>query len=230
MINYKRKIIALIPARGGSQEIKKKNMLRIKGKPLIYYTIREAKKCKLIDEIYVSSENKKILKYSESQKVQTITRPKNFSLKNSHPKLLVFHFISFLKKNGYQLNDIIIYLQPTSPLRKKNDITKAIMIMKKTNNYNCLSVAENKKTIFKSLYLKNKTLRCVFNKKYLNFRRQNLKKTYYINGAIFAFSIKDFIKNKNFPSNNSNAYVMNEKNSLDLDTKDDLKKLKKIIK
>ena len=105
----KRKIIAPIPARGGSQEIKNKNMLRINGKPLIYYTIREAKKCKLIDEIYVSSENKKILKYSETQKVKTITRPKNFSLKNSHPKLLVSQFISFLKKNSYRLNDIIIY-------------------------------------------------------------------------------------------------------------------------
>jgi N-acylneuraminate cytidylyltransferase len=229
-MNYKRKIIALIPARGGSQEIKNKNMLRINGKPLIYYTIREAKKCKLIDEIYVSSENKKILKYSETQKVKTITRPKNFSLKNSHPKLLVSHFISFLKKNSYRLNDIIIYLQPTSPLRKKNDISKTIKIMKKTNNYKCLSVTENKRTIFKSLYLKNKTLRSVFDKKYLNLRRQDLKKTYYINGAIFAFSIKEFIKNMNFPSNNSNAYVMNEKDSLDLDTKYDLKKLKKIIK
>jgi CMP-N-acetylneuraminic acid synthetase len=229
-MNYKNKIIALIPARGGSQEIKNKNMIKIKGKPLIYYTIREAKKCKLINEIYVSSENKKILKYSESQKVKTISRPKNFSLKKSHPKLLVYHFIAFLKKNNYRLNDIIIYLQPTSPLRKKNDITNTIKIMKKTKIYKCLSVTENKKTIFKSLYLKNRTLRSVFDKKYLNLRRQDLKKTYSINGAIFAFSIKEFIKDMNFPSQNSNAYIMNERASLDLDTKNDLKKLKKIIK
>lgn len=228
-MNYKNKIIALIPARGGSQEIKNKNMIKIKGKPLIYYTIKEAKKCKLIDEIYVSSEDKKILKYSKSQKVKTINRPKNFSLKRSHPKLLVSHFITFLKKNNYRSNDIIIYLQPTSPLRKKKDISNTIKIMKRTKNYKCLSVTENKTTIFKSLYLKNKKLRSVFDKKYLNFRRQDLKKTYYINGAIFAFSIKEFIKNMNFPSENSNAYIMDEKNSLDLDTKKDLNKLKKII-
>jgi CMP-N-acetylneuraminic acid synthetase len=229
-MNYKEKIIALIPARGGPQEIKNKNMLKIKGKPLIYYTIKEAKKCKLINDIYVSSENKKILKYSESQKVKTIVRPKNFSLKKSHPKLLVSHFITFLRKNNYQLNDIIIYLQPTSPLRNKNDITNTIKIMRKTKTYKCLSVTENKKTIFKSLYLKNNKLRTVFDKKYLNLRRQDLKKTYYINGAIFAFSIKEFNKNMNFPSQNLNAYIMNEKTSLDLDTKEDLKRLKKIIK
>lgn len=230
-MSYKKKIIALIPARGGSQEIKNKNMVKIKGKPLIYYTIKEAKKCKLINEIYVSSENKKILKYSESQKVKTINRPKNFSLNKSHPKLLVSHFINFLKKNNYGLNDIIIYLQPTSPLRKEIDITKTIMIMKKTKIYKCLSVTENKNTIFKSLYLNNNNkLKSVFDKKYLNFRRQDLKKTYYINGAIFAFSIKEFIQNMNFPSQNSNAYIMSEKTSLDLDTKEDLKRLNRLIK
>ena len=77
------KIIALIPARGGSHELLNKNMIKIKNKPLIYYTIKEAKKSKFINEIFVSSENKKILTYSERKKVKTILRPNKFSKNNS---------------------------------------------------------------------------------------------------------------------------------------------------
>tara|TARA_B100000900_G_C20566474_1_gene711346 strand:- start:272 stop:955 length:684 start_codon:yes stop_codon:yes gene_type:complete len=225
-----KKIVALIPARSGSREIKNKNMVKIKNKPLIYYTIKVAKKCKFLNDIYVSSEDKKILNYSKTQNVKTIKRPKKFSSSKSHPKLLVNHFISHLIKNNYNLNDLIIYLQPTSPMRKKRDIENSLKIMKKTKNYKCVSVTLNKKTIFKSIFLKGKKLKPVFSEKMLSLTRQELNKTYSINGAIFAFSIKEFLKNKNFPHVNSNVYIMNEKNSLDIDSLSDLRVFKKKIK
>lgn len=227
-MHRKLKVIALIPARAGSQEIKNKNMVKIKNKPLIFYTIREAKKCKKINEIYVSSNDKKILNYSKSLKVNILKRPKKISTSKSHPKYLVLHFIDFLLKKNFNTNDLIIYLQPTSPLRNSEDISKVIKLMKANNKFKCLSVTKNQKIIFKSLFLKNKVLKTVFNKRYLSQRRQDLMQSYHINGAIFAFSIKEFLKERDFPHQNSLAYIMSENKSIDLDTIQDLKKLKKM--
>ena len=224
----KQKVIALIPARGGLQEIKNKNMVSIKRRPLIFYTIHEAKKCKQVDEIYVSSENKRILSYSRSLKIKTLKRPIKYSKKNSHPKYTVLHLINFLLEKNFDKNDLIVYLQPTSPLRKSQDISNVIKLMKTYKLFRCLSVTKNQKTIFKSFFLKDKILKTVFDKSYINKRRQDLRETYFINGAIFAFSIKEFLKVMNFPSQKSLAYIMSENKSIDLDTTEDLKKLKKM--
>ena len=76
--------------------------------------------------------------------------------------------------------------------------------------------------------IKKKLLKTIFDKRYLSQRRQNLMQTYYINGAIFAFSIKEFLKERDFPFQNSLAYIMSENKSIDLDKIEDLEKLKKM--
>ena len=81
-MNYKKnkkKFIALIPAREGSKSIKNKNLYKISGKPLIYFTILAAKKSKMFDQIFVSSDSQEILNYSLSQNVSVVKRPKKYS-------------------------------------------------------------------------------------------------------------------------------------------------------
>ena len=91
-------VLAIIPARAGSKSIKNKNIIKIKGKPLIQYTIDEAKKSKLINEIYVSSDSTKILNLAKSNKVKFVKRPKSISGDNSKTIDAVKHLAKFYKK------------------------------------------------------------------------------------------------------------------------------------
>ena len=92
------KIYAFIFARGGSKGIKDKNLVKVKGKPLIYYSIKIAQKIKDIDKIFVSSDLEKILKYAKSLGVSIIKRPKKIS-GDSSPEVLAWrHAIMYLKK------------------------------------------------------------------------------------------------------------------------------------
>ena len=118
----KKKILALIPARGGSKGIKNKNIKLFNGKPLIEWTIRSALNSKLIDKIVVSSDSNKILNISKKLGVDVILRPKNISGDKASTESVIKHCIKYYK-NFYQT---VVLLSPTSPLRKKNDIDKAI--------------------------------------------------------------------------------------------------------
>ena len=224
------RIYAIIPARGNSKGVKNKNLYKINNKPLIHYTLNTLVKNKNIDEIFVSSESDKILTYAKKfSRVGIIKRPLNLSKDHTHPSKIVHHFISFLKKNRkLNLNDLIFYLQPTSPLRNNKDINVSIELMKNNKIYKILSVRKSPSVIYKSLLINNNKIKTIFDKQFLNFRRQDFPETYIINGAIFAFSVKEFLKNNSFPNNGSLAYIMPDKRSLDIDNIDDIKKLKKI--
>ena len=111
-----KKVIALIPCRGNSKGIKNKNLVNFFGKPLMYWTIKQLKDCKIIKEIYVSSDSKKILNYAEKLKVSIIKRPSNISNGNSQSEDAILHAIKKKKLNS----DIIVFPQVTSPLRPKN--------------------------------------------------------------------------------------------------------------
>ena len=99
---YKEKFVALIPARKGSKSIKNKNLYKISSKPLIHYTISASKKSKIFDQIFVSSDSKEILNYSENQNVSTIMRPKKYSNDFSSANDVVKHFIN--QNNNKSLN------------------------------------------------------------------------------------------------------------------------------
>ena len=102
---HKEKFIALIPARKGSKSIKNKNLYKISGKPLIYYTISAAKKSKIFDQIFVSSDSKEILDYSKKQNVNTITRPNKYSNDFSSANDVVKHFINqFYPSDWFSFN------------------------------------------------------------------------------------------------------------------------------
>ena len=110
-----KKVIALVPCRGNSKGIKNKNLVNFFGKPLMYWTIKQLKDCKIINEIYVTSDSEKILNYAEKLKVGTVKRPFNISGDSAQSEDAILHAIE--KKN---LNsDIIIFPQVTSPLRPK---------------------------------------------------------------------------------------------------------------
>ena len=126
----KKNVIAIIPARSGSKSIKNKNIIKFKGKPLIFHTIEYAKKSKIIDEIVVTSDSQKYLNLIKKFKLKySVKRSKKLSGDNVQDYPVVKDSLlrseNFFKKKF----DYIILLRPTSPLREKNLIKESLKIL-----------------------------------------------------------------------------------------------------
>jgi len=211
--------IAFIPAKKNSKELKNKNLKKLNDLSLVELTILNAKKSKLIDKIYLSSDSDKILKIGTNQKIDVIKRKKNLSTYSVSANPVILDFVKNKIKNNHQDN-IIIYLQPTSPFRNNMHIDLAIEYFIKKKLRFLVSVTENK-NFFKSLYKKNTYLYPFFNDNFITNNRQNLEKIYSPNGAIYIFYARDFIKNKKLTFRKSGYYIMNKIDSIDIDDKED---------
>jgi|TARA_B110000259_G_C13902010_1_gene357266 CMP-N,N'-diacetyllegionaminic acid synthase len=119
----KMKVDAIILARGGSKGIPNKNLKLFCGKPLIEWTILQAKKSKRIRNIFLSSDSKNILKVGLKHKINTIKRPQKYSTDKATSESAIKHFLLSEKDIS---NNGVIFLEPTSPLRKKNDLDNLI--------------------------------------------------------------------------------------------------------
>ena len=118
MKSQKLKILAIIPARGGSKGIPLKNIKKLNKLPLVAHTIQDAKNSKQINRIIVSTDNKKIAEISRKYGAETpFLRPKSFSKNSSSTLDVVQHTIQFLKKVENYTPDIVTILLPTSPFR-----------------------------------------------------------------------------------------------------------------
>ena len=152
-------VLGIIPARSGSKGIPNKNIKIINDKPLIYYTIKRAKNSKLITDLIASSESKKYKKIFEKFKVQTILRPKNLSTDNSKIVDVIIYTLKLVEKLNKKNYNFICLLQPTSPLRKKNEIDSSIRKIKKLKA-NTLSIYKIEEPHpYKLFYLKNKKIK-----------------------------------------------------------------------
>ena len=223
MINGK-SVLAIIPARGGSKGIPRKNIKPLAGKPLIVWTIEEAKKSKYIDRIIVSTDLQEIASISAKYGAEVpFIRPEELADDETPSSDVIVHAIKWLGINQNQKFDILILLQPTSPLRNATQIDVAFENFISNPSNKCLvSVKEVEespywmKIINDDHYLKNFTL------KQDNFtRRQDLPKIYILNGAIYIMRTVDFMSCESFDVDNTVPLLMDKKTSIDIDTEDD---------
>ena len=218
------KVVALIPARGGSKGIPRKNIVNLVGKPLIEYTIKAAQFATLVDHVCVSSDDTEILTLSKNLGATTLNRPAALANDKTSANEVVYHFIDSLPEVLKKENTVIVYLQPTSPLRNWMHIDHALKAMDMANGGGVISVVEADKSPYKAFQLdKSGKLVSIFAEKMSNACRQDLPLCYYPNGAIYAFRIDSFINNKGFPSNGSIPFIMSASESVDVDSFDDLK-------
>lgn len=225
------RVIALIPARGGSKGVRKKNMHQLFGAPLIDHTIRASLLSVGVNETYVSSDDTEIIEHSRNKGVEVIVRPPEYATDESSPVDVVRHFVSTLGSLKKLDNTLIVYLQPTSPLRTEKHIDDALNLLKKQNKTELLSVTEMHKSPYKSFVInEHGFLESLFDESLSNTRRQDLPVAYIPNGAIYIFSIAKFMSHSGFPSNGSVPYIMSERDSVDVDTLDDIKIAEKILK
>ncbi len=213
--------IALIPARSGSQRIKNKNLYKINSKPLIYYSIKAAKKSKYIKKIYVLTDSKEIKKVAESYGAEVpFLRPKNISLASSKMITTIRYCLKKIKKIDQKY---FVLLQPTSPMRKSKDIDNACKLILSDKKANGLVSTYNLKNILfsKLMFQKNNNI-CRLDSK-IKFKNLSV---FVRNGpSIYIGKIRDNFK---FYNGRILNYVMPEKISIDIDTLKDIKKLKKL--
>jgi N-acylneuraminate cytidylyltransferase len=215
------KVIAIIPARGGSKGIPKKNLVNFLGKPLLQWSIEAALNSKYITDVVVSSDDDDILRISQKHNnVIPIKRPKELALDTSRTEPVLAHVIESLKGTTF---DYLILLQPTSPLRKSDDIDEAFNKLLASYANSLISVCSNNYHPYKSLRINNEGfLEGIINNEYPFFPRQELPQTYSANGAIYIIKVKDFIKNHSLITSKTLYFKMSIERSLDIDSKIDL--------
>jgi CMP-N,N'-diacetyllegionaminic acid synthase len=129
-------ILAIIPARGGSKGVKKKNIRLLNGKPLIQYTIDAAKQSRLLSRIIVSTDDAEIAEISQEIGAEIpFLRPAEFASDNSSDASVLKHVLLSMKQNNEELPDLIVYLRPTTPFKTGEMIDDCIKIV--IDNPNC---------------------------------------------------------------------------------------------
>jgi len=229
MLNNK-KFVALIPARGGSKGIKFKNLKNLCGKPLVSHTIEFAKNLKFIDKVVLSSDNKKILKIGEKKKITSLKRAQNLSGDRVSDFKLIFNILKSFKSQKENF-DYLLYLQPTSPFRKLNDIRKAckVIIDKRYDTIWSINKVSDKYHPLKLFEKKNKFITLYDIKGQNIIARQQLDNIYQRNGIFYIFDVKKLFKNKSiYPKKGVFPYLINYK-FINIDTLNDLKFSQKLF-
>ncbi|WP_069650360.1 cytidylyltransferase domain-containing protein [Caloranaerobacter ferrireducens] len=224
-------ILAIIPARGGSKGVPKKNIRKLNGIPLIAYTIIEAAKVDRLSNIIVSTDSEEIAAIAESYGANIpFIRPRHLATDTANSIDVVLHAIEHFEKKGIYYKDIML-LQPTSPLRDSKDIENCIDLYKKNICDSVISVCEAITHPYLCKKIDNKgRLEDFVLKKEKYTRRQDMPKAYQLNGAIYLTSVNVIKERKSFYGDTVMPYIMDVMKSIDIDTELDFKIAELVIK
>lgn len=214
---YNKKILAIIPARGGSKGLKDKNIKILNGKPMIAYTIEAAKKSEIFKDIIVSTDSEEYADISIEYGAKVpFLRPDYLSKDETKTNDVIEYTINELKAKGQEY-DCFMILQPTSPLRKGLDITNAldIMIEKDANSVVSICLSEHNPRYMN--VLDDSLSMDSFLPENIKTRRQELPEYYRLNGAIYISKVDYFLQYKDLYEKNSYAYIMGKASSVDVD-------------
>ncbi|OIJ22378.1 acylneuraminate cytidylyltransferase [Anaerobacillus alkalidiazotrophicus] len=219
-------VLAIIPARGGSKGVPRKNIKNLAGKPLIGWTIDEAKKSKFIDKIVLSSDDQEIISIAEQLGCYVpFIRPKELSSDDTPGIEPVLHAIEKLPEY-----DVVVLLQPTSPLRLAADIDQCIIEYIGNDCNACVSVTEVDKTPYWMYKVNQKgSLEPLLENRSV-LRRQDAPKFYSLNGAIYVSSKENIKAERTFLTDKTRAYIMPKERSFDIDTQEDFLLCEMILK
>jgi CMP-N,N'-diacetyllegionaminic acid synthase len=222
------KILAIIPARGGSKTIPRKNLRLLHGKPLIAHSIGTALKSRSIDRVTVSTEDHEIAEISKKYGAEVIERPEELARDDSPTIGAVLHALDFLEKQGY-MPDVVVLLEPTSPLRNVEDIDNAIQLLLNSDCESIVSVCEVGHSPYWMHEIKDGYLKPLFDKKYVEMMRQDLPKIYMPNGAVCVSTPGNLRRFRSFYTNKILPCVMPIERSVDIDTEMDLELAEAIL-
>ncbi len=220
MIKNKR-VLALIPARGGSKRLPRKNILPLAGIPLIAWTIDAALKSKYVDRVVVSTDDEEIMCVSKQFGAAVpFVRPVELASDTATSTDVVLHALKFFKNEF----DVVVLLQPSSPLREEGDIDRAIEQFVCQDANGIVSVSECEHTPLWANTLPADGSMSSFITKDALKRSQDLETFYRLNGAIYCYKTDYFMANKGGSyADGVYAYIMGKEKSVDIDDITDFK-------
>lgn len=220
--------IAVIPARGGSKGLPRKNILPLAGKPMLSWTIKAAKETSFVERIVVTSDDDEVLEVASNLEVECVLRPKELATDNALSAPVLSHVLDVLP-NLEEIN-YVAFLQPTSPLRNSYHLKQAFKLIKRNGASSLISVVKPEKSPLKSFVINREGfLRGAVNCDYPFYSRQSLPESFYANGAIYIVEKEFFITNKKFLSDKCIPFMMDAESSLDIDCQNDLEVAAKLL-
>lgn len=213
-------MIALIPARGGSKRIARKNTKLLCGKPLIAYTIEAALASKSVSKVYVSTDDEEIAQIALEFGAEVPFMRPDFLATDLAKSIDVYTYTCqrLEEEVGFQISELMV-LQPTSPLREFWHIDQAYDLFRAKKADSVISFCKEHHPIVWHKYLEvDQSLTPIFEETFRN--SQDDRPSYFPNGAIYIFK-RELLDKGIYMTNKSFAYIMDRKYSVDIDTEDD---------
>lgn len=212
--------IAIIPARGGSKGIPRKNVRVIQGKPLIAWNIEAVRRSKLIDEVYVSTDDEEIALLSQKYGAKIIHRPTELAGDEATSESALIHALEELSTKGISPK-LLVFMQCTSPLTSTNDVDTAIQQLIGQNADSCLTVTDFHYFVWKSE--KDGTANGINHDKSFRPRRQDREPQFVENGAVYVMKASGFLKSKHRFFGKTVMSIMPQERSMEIDEPIDFK-------
>ncbi len=219
-------IFAIIPARGGSKGVPRKNLSPLADKPLIAYSIEDAIESKMVDTVFVSTDDHETSEVAKRFGAEVIHRPHDIATDSASSESAIVHALEVLSRQG-DLPELIVFLQCTSPFRTGKDIDQAIIQLQQEQADSLLSVSPSHRFIWE--YQNDKPVSVNYDYHHRP-RRQEMKQQYVENGSIYLFKPWVIQKFNNRLGGKISMYVMSEESAIDIDSPIDLKIAESIMR
>lgn len=224
-------VLGLIPARGGSKGIPNKNLRPLAGKPLLAYATEAAKDSGVIDRLVLSTDSELIANLGRSLGLEVpFIRPAALATDESPMFPVVLHAVAELEKGGW-VPEILVLIQPTSPLRSPSHLRLAVGMLKNGECDSVVSVIETPQLFApqKALCIRDGFLRFWWESGAAVTRRQQLEPTYAREGTVYACLREVLIEKSNLYGDRCLPLVISSEESLNIDTMADWKKAEEIL-
>lgn len=226
-----RACLAIIPARGGSKGVPRKNIRLVAGKPLIAWTIEAAKACSLLNRVIVSTDDEEIARVARTSGAEVpFLRPAEFA-RDTTPDLPVCrHALQWLAEHDGFRPDVVVWLRPTAPLRTSQDIAEAVRSLCDSDADCVRSVCAVEHHPYWMYRLEDGQLMPLMNHVKIPAVRQQLPPVYRLNGVVDAVRTERVPESGALFQGKMKGYVMPAERSMDIDTEADLKNAELLLK
>ena len=215
-----KKILGIIPARSGSKGLPGKNIKQLCGKPLISWTIEQALRSKYVDKVFLSTDSEEIAKIAREWGVDVpFLRPDELALDDSPTSDAILHVLEKFTLMG-EVYDYVALLEPTSPLRKSNDIDDAINLISQHTDADCLvsvgAIHMEHPLIVKKIDDQGFIVPYIANIAKI-YQRQQADKAYFPYGVIYIGKVHEFINKRTFYTDNTVPYFLERWQNYEID-------------
>ncbi|MDT8303902.1 MAG: acylneuraminate cytidylyltransferase family protein [Sedimentisphaerales bacterium] len=215
-------LLSIITAKGKSTGLPNKNLRLLCGKPLVQWTIEASLQSHFITRTIVSSDKKEILALSKQLGADPIERPPKLATDTTDSESVLVHVIDYLKKSEGYIPDVLILLQPTSPLRTYKDIDEAMNLYFDSACSAVISGFKLENNSLKDFIIDGEDrLKAITNDKFPFTPRQQLPQTFRSNGAIYIIKADLFMQKHTLLTNNTRPFIMDKHRSIDINNMED---------